>query len=132
TAGYGRFPWIAVAIALSFGGYSLVKNHVSRSISAMTGLAVETAFLLPLALLGILALTAVDAHSFLVGGFGATDLWLILSGPITVFPLLLFGVAAQRLPLALLGNVQYLNPALQLVTGVVLLREDMPLARWTG
>lgn len=132
TLGYGRFPWIAVVIAVSFGGYSLVKNRVSRSVSATTGLSVETAFLLPVAVLGAAALTLRGEHSFLAHGFAWSDLWLIISGPMTVVPLLLFGLAAQRLPLALLGNVQYLNPALQLFSGVVLLREEMPVARWIG
>lgn len=132
TAGYGRFPWIAVVIALSFAGYSLVKNRVSRSISATTGLAVETAFLFPVALATAVVLTWQGEQSFLSEGPAWTDLWLIVSGPMTVLPLLLFSAAAQRLPLSVLGNVQYLNPALQLVSGVVILGEDMPLARWIG
>jgi chloramphenicol-sensitive protein RarD len=132
TVGYGTFPWIAGAVAVAFGLYSLVKNRVGRAVSATVGLTVETLLLLPLAAVTILVMTATGHATFAVGGLDRTDLFLVLFGPVTVFPLLLFAVAANRLPLSLLGNLQYLNPALQLVSAVLVLQEEMPLARWIG
>jgi len=132
TVGYGTFPWIAGAVAVAFGLYSLVKNRVGRAVSATVGLTVETLLLLPLAAVTILVMTVTGHATFAVGGLDRTDLFLVVFGPVTVFPLLLFAVAANRLPLSLLGNLQYLNPALQLVSAVLVLQEEMPLARWIG
>src|SRR5699024_4612051 len=73
-----------------------------------------------------------DRATFMVENSGLTDLWLVLSGPMTVLPLLLFALAAARLPLSTVGNLQYLNPALQLLAGVLILQEEMPPARWLG
>lgn len=132
TAGHGRFPWISVVVALAFGLYSLVKNRVGRDVTATVGLTVESVLLVPLSVAVAAWLYAAGRATFAVGGLGATDLWLVLSGPITVLPLLLFAAAAGRLALSMLGNLQYLNPVLQLLAGVLVLREDMPAARWAG
>jgi len=132
TVGYGRFPWISVVVAIAFGLYSLVKNRVGRGVSPSVGLTVESMLLVPFAVVVIVAMSLTGRATFAVGGLDATDLFLVLSGPVTMFPLLLFAAAANRLPLSLLGNLQYLNPALQLVSAVLVLREDMPLARWVG
>ncbi|GAA4288106.1 EamA family transporter RarD [Georgenia daeguensis] len=132
TVGYGRFPWISVVVAIAFGLYSLVKNRVGRGVSPSVGLTVESMLLVPFAAVVIVTMSLTGTATFAVGGLDATDLFLVLSGPVTMFPLLLFAAAANRLPLSLLGNLQYLNPALQLVSAVLVLREDMPLARWVG
>lgn len=132
TVGYGRFPWISVVVAIAFGLYSLVKNRVGRGVSPSVGLTVESMLLVPFAVVVVVAMSLTGRATFAVGGLDATDLFLVLSGPVTMFPLLLFAAAANRLPLSLLGNLQYLNPALQLVSAVLVLREDMPLARWVG
>ncbi|MCK6210732.1 EamA family transporter RarD [Georgenia sp. EYE_87] len=132
TLGYGSFPWISVVVAVAFGLYSLVKNRVGRGVSPSVGLTVESMLLVPLAAIVIVAMSMTGTATFAVSGLDATDLFLVLSGPMTMFPLLLFAAAANRLPLSLLGNLQYLNPALQLVSAVLVLQEDMPLARWVG
>ncbi|GAA1621384.1 EamA family transporter RarD [Georgenia ruanii] len=132
TVGYGTFPWISGVVAVAFGLYSLVKNRLGRGVSPTVGLTVESALLVPLAAITIVAMSLAGTATFAVGGLDVTDLYLVVSGPMTMFPLLLFAAAANRLPLSLLGNLQYLNPALQLVSAVLVLREDMPVARWIG
>lgn len=132
TVGFGTVPWISGVVAVAFGLYSLVKNRVGRGVSPSVGLTVESMLLVPLAAIVIVAMSLTGTATFAVDGLDTTDLFLVLSGPMTVFPLLLFAAAANRLPLSLLGNLQYLNPALQLVSAVLVLQEDMPLARWAG
>ncbi|GCE77156.1 EamA family transporter RarD [Cellulomonas biazotea] len=131
TAGYGQLPWIALSLAFSFGFYGLIKNRVGRSVGALPGLAAETLVLAPLAL-GYLVVLGVTG----TGTFAAYGAWhavaLVSSGIVTAIPLLLFNTAARRIPLSVLGLLQYLAPVLQLVIGVVVLHEQMPVARWWG
>ncbi|MGW6129483.1 EamA family transporter RarD [Cellulomonas sp. NPDC055163] len=131
AVGYGRVPWIALTLAGSFGAYGLLKNRVGRTVTAVPGLAAETLVLTPLAL-GYL----VWLHAAGLGAFGAHGtahtLALVGSGIVTAVPLVLFNTAARRLPLSLVGLLQYIAPTLQLVIGVVVLHEAMPAARWWG
>ncbi|MGH3892938.1 MAG: EamA family transporter, partial [Rhodococcus qingshengii] len=71
------------------------------------------------------------AGAFISSGTGHS-LLLLAAGPVTALPLLLFGVAAQRVPLATMGMLQYLTPALQMAWGVAVMHEDMPASRWIG
>ncbi|VEH28234.1 EamA family transporter RarD [Cellulomonas fimi] len=131
TAGYGQLPWIALTLAASFGCYGLIKNRVGRSVGAVPGLAAETLVLAPLALGYLVTLAATGTGSFAAhGGWHAVA--LATSGVVTAVPLLLFNTAARRMPLSLLGLLQYLAPVLQLLIGVVVLGERMPVARWWG
>ncbi|MBO3101740.1 EamA family transporter RarD [Cellulomonas fengjieae] len=131
TAGYGRLPWIALVLALSFGFYGLIKNRVGRNLGAVPGLTVETLVLAPLALGYLLWMGAVGDGAF--GAHGtAHALVLASSGVVTAIPLLLFNSAARRLPLSMLGLLQYIAPTLQLLIGVLVLHEQMPAARWWG
>lgn len=132
TTGHGRFPWLSIVIAVAFGLYSYAKNSLPADLSATVGLTLESVLLVPVSVLLMVWLYGAGRATFAVDGLEATDLWLILSGPLTVLPLLLFARAASRLPLSMIGNLQYLNPALQLVAGVLVLREDMPATRWAG
>ena len=132
TVGHGRFPWISCIIAVAFGLYSLVKSRVGREVNVKVGLTIESAFLLPVAGMAMAWMYATNQATFLAGAPDVTDLWLVLSGPMTVLPLLLFALAAARLPLSTVGSLQYLNPALQFIAGVFILKEEMPLARWLG
>jgi chloramphenicol-sensitive protein RarD len=131
TAGYGRLPWIALALALSFGFYGLIKNRVGRSVGAVPGLAVETLVLAPLALAYLVWINAAGTGTFTTDGVGHA-LILVSSGVVTAIPLLLFNSAARRLPLSMLGLLQYIAPTLQLIIGVAVLHEQMPAARWWG
>ena len=129
--GYGSFPWIALSLAFSFGLYGLVKKRVGPQVDAIGGLTVETAVLSPLA---VVALIGVALTTGLTIGSESTLHTVLMSsvGVATAIPLLLFAAAARRIPLVYLGLVQYLAPILQLIIGVAVLREDMPLERWIG
>lgn len=131
AVGYGSVPGIALALAFSFGLYGLIKNRLGGTVDAVTGLTIETAWLVvPAAvLLGVLGVTG--GLAFGVSGVFPTVM-LLAAGVVTAVPLLLFAGAARRLPLTLLGFMQYLAPILQLVIGVVVLDEPMPLERWIG
>lgn len=129
--GYGSFPWIAVALALTFAFYGLVKNRVGGRVDAMSGLAIETGYMTPLAIGAIGWIGATTGVTLGHGGPWHTVL-LLGVGAITAVPLLLFAAGVRRLPLSVVGFAQYLAPILQLITGVVLLGEPMPPARWIG
>jgi chloramphenicol-sensitive protein RarD len=128
---YGQFPWIALALAFSFGLYGFIKKQVGGRVDAISGLTIETAWLAPLAgvVVGILAANG----ELVMGSQGAVHTSLLLSaGVITAVPLLLFAAAARRLPLVYIGLSQYLAPVMQFLIGVFLFHEDMPTARWLG
>ncbi|TCB92801.1 EamA family transporter RarD [Micromonospora zingiberis] len=129
TIDYGRLPYLALALAFTFGGYSLVKKRLG--LPAAEGLFVESAVLaLPaLAFLGWLSVTG-DA-TFGQVSTAHTGL-LVLAGALTAIPLLLFAGAANRLPLTGLGMLQYVAPILQLGCGVLIFHEPMPPARLAG
>lgn len=129
TVAYGRLPWIALVLACSFAGYGFLKKAVSAP--ATTALAVETAGLLPFALVAMVVLQVSGDAAFLHDG-GRQDLLLVSLGVVTAVPLLLFGTAASRIPLSLLGLLQYLTPTLQLLCGVVILGEPLPPERLAG
>ena len=128
---YGKFPWIALALAFSFGLYGFIKKQVGGRVDAISGLTIETAWLTPVA--GIV-LVVIAVNGDLVMGTAGTahTVLLLLAGGITAIPLLLFAAAARRLPLAYLGLTQYLAPVIQFLIGVFIFREDMPFARWLG
>lgn len=129
--GYGSFPWIALALAFSFGLYGYIKKRVGAQVDAVSGLTLETAILTPVA---IVQLWFVAATTGIVTGTAGTAhvILMLLAGVVTATPLLLFAAGARRLPLVYVGLTQYLAPVLQFVIGVVALREDMPLERWIG
>jgi chloramphenicol-sensitive protein RarD len=131
TVGYGRLPWIALTLAFSFGLYGLIKNRVGRTVPAVAGLAVETLVLMPVAV-GYLLFLAADGS----GSFGAHGGWhvaaLVSSGVVTAVPLLMFSGAARRLPLSVVGMLQYIAPTMQFLIGTVVFGEHMPPARWFG
>jgi chloramphenicol-sensitive protein RarD len=126
---YGRPPWLALVLAFSFGSYGLAKK--SAGVGAFESLAVETTLLLPFAAAYVAWLVATGASTF--GAVGAGHALLVTTtGIVTVIPLLCFGAAALRIPLATLGLLQYLTPVAQFALGVLLFREEMPPARWAG
>ncbi|MFN8074854.1 MAG: EamA family transporter RarD [Kineosporiaceae bacterium] len=131
TVDYGRPPWIALVLAVSFALYGLCKNRVGGAVGALTGLTVET---LALAVPAVVALVALEARGD--GTFTENAPWqgllLASAGAVTVAPLLLFAAAARRVPLTTIGLLQYLTPVLQLLCGVLVLGEHMPASRWAG
>ncbi|MGV0812632.1 EamA family transporter RarD [Mycolicibacterium boenickei] len=129
TAELGAPPYIAVVLALSFGVYGLVKKVVQAD--PRVSVAVETLLALPLAAGYVIALEVTDRGNFLNHGTWHAML-LLLAGPVTAVPLLLFAAAAQRLPMVTLGLLFYLNPGLQMAWGVFIGHEPMPPGRWIG
>lgn len=125
----GRLPWIGLAIALTFGGYGLLRK--TAPLGALEGLALETTLLTPLAL-ALLAWWAGQGTAAWPQAGAADWLWLLAAGPITAVPLLLFAAGARRVPLATLGLLQYISPSLQFLLGVALMGESVQPARLLG
>lgn len=128
---YGEFPWISLVLAFSFGLYGLVKKRVGPRVDALSGLAVETAWLAPIAIVQLIIVGATTGVVFGNAG-GANAVLLAAAGIVTSVPLLLFAAAARRLPLVVIGFIQYLTPILQFLIGTFILLEAMPLERWVG
>jgi chloramphenicol-sensitive protein RarD len=129
TFEYGRPPWISIALALSFGTYGLAKKKAN--VGAVQSLAVETMVLAPLALGYLVSLQVGGTGEFGQHGAGHTAM-LIGTGVVTALPLLCFGAAATRIPLSMIGMLQYLTPTLQFLIGVAVYDEPMTSARWVG
>lgn len=129
TVAYGRVPWVALVLAVSFATYGFLKKSVP--VDATTSLAVETAILVPFAATAAVVLDVSGEAAFLHGSTGR-DLLLASLGIVTAVPLLLFGTAARRIPLSLLGLLQYLTPTMQLLVGVAVFHEPMPAERLAG
>ncbi|WP_206612377.1 EamA family transporter RarD [Prescottella agglutinans] len=129
TVDYGRPPLVALTLALSFALYGVIKKVVP--LDPRTSLTAEGVVAAPFAVVYLVVLAVTGTGSFFGNGVGHS-LLLMAAGPVTAAPLLLFGVAAQRIPLTTLGILQYLTPALQMVWGVVVMHEVMPPSRWIG
>ncbi|HEY1134072.1 MAG TPA: EamA family transporter RarD [Nocardioides sp.] len=129
TVDYGRLPLVAILLAFSFGTYGLVKK--TADVGAVESLAVETVLLAPFAGAYVAWLAATGALVFGTEGPEQVALFAGL-GLITAIPLLLFGGAATRVPMVVLGLLQYLAPILQFVLGLVWFGEEMPATRWIG
>lgn len=129
--GYGDVPWISLALAFSFGFYGLIKRRVGPKVDATTGLAIETLVLVPVAVIVLGVIAATSGLTFGQVSTGHT-IAMVAVGAITAVPLLFFAAAARRLPLVALGFFQYLAPIFQLLVGVWILHEPMPLERWIG
>jgi chloramphenicol-sensitive protein RarD len=126
---YGRPPWIALTLAFSFGTYGLVKK--AAGVGAAEGLALETLVLLAPALAYLVVLEVQGTGSFGHESPGHA-LLLVSSGPVTALPLLLFSAAVTRIPLTVIGMLQYLGPTIQFLIGLLILGEAMPASRWIG
>jgi chloramphenicol-sensitive protein RarD len=129
TVEVGAPPYVAVGLALSFAFYGVVKKVVVAD--PRVSVAVETLLALPLAGGYLIVLAVLGDGHFIDYGAGHAVL-LMLAGPVTAVPLLLFAAAAQRLPLITMGLLFYLNPALQMAWGVLVSHEPMPVGRWVG
>ena len=129
TVNTGRLPWVALVLACSFALYGLIRK--TAQLGALEGLTLETLLLAPL-VLPALGWVSLAMNGALARGDWALNGWLLLSGPLTALPLLFFGVAARRLPLATVGLVQYLSPTLQFILGVWVFHEPMQPQRLLG
>jgi len=125
----GTLPWIGLLLAVSFGTYGLLRK--TAPLGAAEGLALETTLLFPLAFGYLAWLTAHQQNTLLEAS--ATTRWLLVAaGPITAVPLLLFAAGARRIPLSLLGLLQYIGPSIQLLLGVWLYHEPFEPAKAAG
>ncbi|MFL6140579.1 MAG: EamA family transporter RarD [Labedaea sp.] len=129
TAGYGRPPWIALLLAFSFGSYGLLKKLANTG--AIESLAAETGITAVPALVYLLILGGTGAGTFTGHGAGHA-LLLAASGAVTALPLLAFGAAATRIPLSMVGLLQYIAPVMQFLLGILVFGEHMPVERWIG
>ena len=125
----GQLPWIGLTLAASFGTYGLLRK--TASIDALGGLTLETLLLLPLAALYLLILSASGQGAWSTADVSLRSL-LVAAGPITALPLLSFAAGARRIPLSLVGVLQYLGPTLQLGLGVFVFHESLPSAKLAG
>jgi chloramphenicol-sensitive protein RarD len=128
TIDYGRLPWIALALAVSWGSYGLVKKQLN--LGALEGLAIETLLSLPF-YGGYLIYIGLNGTGQLGSSVGLSIL-LIGAGIVTAIPLLLFNGSTTRLPFTIIGLLQYITPTLQFSIGVWVRHEAMPTARWVG
>lgn len=132
TVDYGQPPWLALSLAFSFAVYGLAKSKLGGQVSAVNSFALESGLLLPVAIvqLWIVSLST-QGITFLSHGFwGAAGLGFY--GVMTAVPLILFGLAAQHLPLKYVGFMQYLTPSIQFVLALTVFHEPMPAVRWIG
>lgn len=121
TVQYGRIPWIALVLALSFASYGAIKKHVK--INTMVGLLLETAIITPLAFVYIF-IRQINGTSALNTGQGITFLLLAGAGVVTAIPLLLFSQSTRMIRLSTVGFTQYIAPTISLVLGVFVFHES--------
>lgn len=128
TVSAGQLPWIGLVIAASFAGYGLIRK--TASLGPLDGLMVETLLILPLAAAYLLVPGTGSSHAW--GSSLHLTLLLLASGPITAIPLLLFADGARRLPLSVVGLLQYIGPSIQMLIGVWVFGEAFTTARAIG
>ncbi len=129
TLVYGRLPWIALVLAFSFGFYGLVKKIAP--LGSLYGLTLETGILFLPALAYLGWAESQGSGAFMHSGLTA-DLLMTGAGVVTTIPLLMFASAARRIPLTVVGILQYIAPTLQFLLGVFLYKEPFDQARLTG
>ncbi len=129
TISYGSLPWIALVLAFTFGMYGLIKK--TAPLESMHGFSLETSVLF-LPALGFLVYQGASGTGAFIQQGGATTVLLVLAGPVTSIPLLMFGYSARRIPLSMLGFIQYITPTLQFLLGVFVYYEAFPTSRLVG
>lgn len=125
----GEVPWVGLTVAASFGVYGLLRK--TAAIDSLGGLTLETLLLLPIAL-GYVAYLSFGENGAFAGGGTSRTLLLLAAGPITALPLLAFAAGARRIPLALVGILQYVAPSLQLLLGLVAFGEVLSARKLVG
>ena len=132
----GSLPWVSLFLAATFGTYGLVRKQVP--VDSLSGLWLETLAMLPVC--GIYALwMAQDGHAVFVLNELSTAALLVGAGIITALPLMAFAAATQRLDLATVGMLMYINPTMQFATAIWIFGEPLQMARlfsfaliWSG
>ena len=129
TLQYGSVPWLALALAFSFGLYGLIKKVAP--LGSLHGLTLETSILFIPATIYLFYLERQGTGAFGQEGISVSIL-LILAGVVTALPLLMFGYAARTIPLSLLGILQYIAPIFQFLLGIYLYQESFTTTRLVG
>lgn len=129
TLQFGQLPWVGLSLALTFGSYGALRK--TSALGALEGLMLETLLMLPVSLSYLLWLVLSEQSAFVAGDSSLCVLLLCL-GPLTSVPLLLFAFGARRIPLSLVGLLQYISPTLQLLLGVLVWREPFNQAKLMG
>jgi chloramphenicol-sensitive protein RarD len=129
TFAYGSLPWIALTLAFSFGFYGLVKK--TAPLGALHGLTLETGILI-LPAIGFLLFSEFTGTGAFMHTSPLLDVMLVGAGLVTVIPLLMFSSAAQLIPLTMIGILQYVNPTMQFLLGVLIYKEPFDHRRLIG
>ncbi|GAA1532874.1 chloramphenicol-sensitive protein RarD [Microbacterium ginsengiterrae] len=128
---YGAFPWIALSLTASFGIYGLVKKKIGPSVDALSGLTLESLWLLPVAIVQLVIVGQTTGITL-----GTVSPWhtllMVFAGVVTAVPLLMFAAGTRRIDLTVIGMIQFMTPIMQFLTGVLILHEPMPTERWIG
>ncbi|MGW8389761.1 EamA family transporter RarD [Pseudoduganella sp. HUAS MS19] len=126
----GQVPYIALVLALSFGAYGLLRK--TAALAALEGLSFETLILFPLAV-AYLGWLVYNGQSVFLNAESDSTRWLLAAaGPTTAIPLLLFAAGARRIPMSVLGMLQYMSPSLQMLLGVWVFHEAFSSTRLVG
>lgn len=125
----GRLPWLGLALAVTFAVYGLLRK--TSALGPLEGLTLETLLIAPL-VLPWLGLITWSGQGALGTGSATLVFWLVMAGPLTAVPLMLFAAAARQLKLATVGLFQYLSPSLQLAIGVAVFGEPFDAQRLVG
>ncbi|WP_407359239.1 MULTISPECIES: EamA family transporter RarD [unclassified Microbacterium] len=129
--GYGEFPWIALSLTASFGVYGLIKKKIGPAVDAVSGLTLESFWLIPIAVVQLIVVAQTSGITMGTNG-GWHALLLAFAGVVTAVPLLMFAAGTRRVNLTVIGMIQFITPIMQFVIGVAFLHEPMPPERWAG
>lgn len=125
----GEFPALGLTLALSFGFYGLVRKMAP--LGSLEGLTLETAFAFPVALLATFYFAGQGDLTF-VNGTCWDKFWLIMAGPITTIPLILFAYGLKQVPYSTVGFIQYLSPTMVFFIGLFFFGEELQVDRLIG
>ncbi|QQX79980.1 EamA family transporter RarD [Shewanella sp. KX20019] len=123
---FGSIPFVSLALAGSFACYGLLRKKVN--VDAKTGLLVETAILMPIALIYLLSNMG-DSMTHLLNNDMHLNLLLLAAGIVTTVPLLCFAAAAVRIPFTMLGFFQYIGPSIMFILAVNLFNEPFDMEK---
>ncbi len=130
--GYGEFPWIALSLTASFGIYGLIKKKIGPAVDAVSGLTLESFWLIPVAVAQLIIVGQTPAGITMGANGGWHAALLAFAGIVTAVPLLMFAAGTRRVGLTVVGMLQFITPVMQFVIGVAFLHEPMPPERWAG
>lgn len=129
---YRAFPWIALSLTLSFGVYGLIKKKIGPAVDAVSGLTLESFWLVPIAVVQLIVVAQTPTGITMGANGWAHALVLAFAGVVTAVPLLLFAAGTRRINLTVIGMIQFVTPVMQFILGVAVLNEPMPPERWAG